>query len=74
MFGLGKPRTKLGQWLDERGIKQNWLEKKSELHKTTISSLCGDPDYTPTLTTMQRIIKALKEIDPNVKGSRFWDI
>jgi DNA-binding XRE family transcriptional regulator len=74
MFGIGKPRTRLGEWLDNRGIRQDWLVKKSKLHKTTVSALCGDSDYSPSLTTIQKIIKALKEIDPNVNGSKFWDI
>ncbi|MFD2615714.1 helix-turn-helix domain-containing protein [Paenibacillus gansuensis] len=74
MFGLGKPRTKLGEWLDKRGIKQEWLAKQGKVSKTTITSLCNDDDYIPSGTTMQKIIKALREVDPSVKADKFWDM
>ncbi|MED3976788.1 helix-turn-helix transcriptional regulator [Priestia megaterium] len=74
MFGIGKPRTKLGKWLDKRGITQSWLMKKTGLNKNTISDLTSDKDRSPTLKTMQKVIKALKEIDPKVNSNDFWDV
>lgn len=77
MFGaplIGKPRTKLGKWLDKRGIKQEWLIKRSKLGRNTITWACGDLDYLPSGSTMQKIINALREIDPSVKTTDFWDI
>lgn len=74
MTGLGKPRTKLGEWLDSKGIKQEWLIKKSGVGKNTITMLCNDEEYEPKLSTMQKVIRALKDIDPKVNGSKFWDI
>lgn len=74
MFGLGKPRTKLGKWLDRRGITQAWLKEKTGLNKNTIGELTGDKDRHPNQRTMQKILKALREIDPNLKGDDFWDM
>lgn len=74
MFGLGKPRTKLGKWLDSRGIKQEWLIKKSRLGRNTITWACGDKDYFPSGKTIQKIIKALREVDPSVRADHFWDL
>lgn len=74
MFGLGKKRTKLGKWLDRRKIDQEWLVRKSGLGRSTIGDLANDPDRLPTTRTIQKILKALREIDPNVKSNDFWDM
>jgi predicted transcriptional regulator len=74
MFGIGKPRTKLGKWLDKRGITQSWLMKETGLNKNTISDLTSDKDRSPTLKTIQKVIKALKKVDPGVKSNDFWDM
>ena len=74
MFGLGKTRTKLGKWLDKKGIKQEWLVSKTRLGRTTISNACSDKEYIPRGTTMKKILKAVREIDPNVKSDDFWSM
>ncbi|WP_209121490.1 helix-turn-helix transcriptional regulator [Alkalihalobacillus sp. BA299] len=75
MFGLGKKRSKLGKWLDQRGISQQWLSKTSGVNKTTISKLSkGDYDHDPNTKTIKKIINTLQKIDPNVKADDFWDI
>lgn len=71
-MGLGKPRTKLGKWLDVRGIKQEWLIKQSGLGRNTITWACGDPDYVPSGSTMRKILEALRKVDPAVTASTFW--
>ncbi|CAM3958712.1 HTH cro/C1-type domain-containing protein [Paenibacillus alkaliterrae] len=74
MHGIRKPRTRLGKWLDNKGIKQEWLIKKSGLGRNTITWACGEEDYMPSGKTMQRIVYALREIDGSVKGEDFWPI
>jgi predicted transcriptional regulator len=74
MSGLGKKRSRLGKWLDARGITQTWLVKKSKRSKTTITTACSDDNYIPSGSSIQRIIKALREIDPTVSASKFWDV
>ena len=74
MLGLGKRRTKLGKWLDARGIKQEWLIKKSGGSKGTVTNVCSEDGYMPSGTTIQKIIKAVKEVDASVKATQFWDL
>lgn len=73
-MGIGKPRSRLGTWLDERGIRQEWLVTKSGISKTTISNLCNDDEYVPSGSTMKKIIAVLRTIDPSIKANEFWDL
>lgn len=75
MFGLwgGKPRSKLGKWLDARGISQEWLVSKSKVSRTTISELAAGK-REPTLQTIKKIMKVIREVDPNAKSEDFFDI
>lgn len=68
-----KPRSKLGHWLDERGITQEWLINKSKVSRTTISELSAGKRQ-PTLETIKKIMKAIREIDPVAKAEDFFDM
>ncbi|CAM3463457.1 XRE family transcriptional regulator [Brevibacillus invocatus] len=72
MFGLGKKRSRLGKWLDSNDLTQGWLCSESKLNKATISRLCASDDNMPNLKTIQKILKALRKVDPNVKQDDFW--
>lgn len=61
-FGIGKPRTKFGKRLDRIEITQLELENKSKLSRRTISRLCNDETYTPKISTVVKIKKALKSL------------
>lgn len=74
MFGLGKPRTKFGKWLDRHGITQEWVVRKTKLNRTTVSKIASDKNYNPTLPTIKKVMKAIREIDPNAKAEDFFDI
>lgn len=74
MYGLGKQRSKLGKWMDQRGIKQEWLIQKADVSKGTTVKLCNEKDYSPSGSTMKKIIKALREVDPSVRADQFWDL
>jgi predicted transcriptional regulator len=76
MFGLfgGKPRTKLGKWLDKRGITQEWLVRNTKISRTTISKIASDKEYSPTLPTIKKLMKAIKEVDPNARPDDFFDL
>ncbi|MDX8367869.1 helix-turn-helix transcriptional regulator [Cytobacillus sp. IB215665] len=69
-----KPKTKLGKWLDKRGISNTWLQKNSGLGKSTITDLTFRGKHSPTQRTMSKVLKALRKIDPNVKSNDFWDM
>lgn len=72
MFGIGKQRSKLGKFLDERGIKQQWLADQAKLNKKTVSQLSTDESYIPAGSTMKKVLQALRKVDPNVKQDDFW--
>ncbi|MGM7683568.1 helix-turn-helix domain-containing protein [Cytobacillus sp. Hm23] len=71
---LFKPLTKLGKWMHKRGITGAWLQKETKLNKSTISSLTSNKDYSPRQSTMRKVIKALRKIDPNAKVDDFFDM
>jgi predicted transcriptional regulator len=75
MFGLfgGKPRSKLGKWLDDRGISQEWLVKKSQVSRNTISELAAGK-REPAIGTVKKIMRAIKEVDPGAKPDDFFDL
>lgn len=74
MFGFGKKRSKLGSWIDKQRITQEELTEASKVSRNTISKACSDPDYTPTGSTMKKILKALRDFDPNISSNDFWDM
>jgi transcriptional regulator with XRE-family HTH domain len=75
MFGLGKPRSKLGRFLDMKKITQDELSKKSGVSKSTISKLCTVDTQSPRLDNAKRIIKALRELSGrNVDFDDFWSV
>lgn len=74
MFGLEKKRSKLGKWLDKRGISQTWLANKAGVNRNTINELTGDTDRAPTTRTVNKLLKALREIDPNAKADDFFEM
>lgn len=69
-----KPRSKFGKWLDNKGIKQQWLADKSGVSRGTISQLATDGTRSPTYKNAQAIIKALREVDPGANTGQFWDL
>lgn len=74
MFGLGKQRSKLGKWIDRRGIKQEWITQIGGVSKGTVVKLCNEKDYVPSGSTMKKVIKALREVDSSVRADQFWDL
>jgi transcriptional regulator with XRE-family HTH domain len=74
MWGLGKKRSPLGKWLDSRGYTQEDLVRVSRVNRNTISKACSDPEYIPSGNTIQKIIKALREVDPTISANKFWDM
>ncbi|MDN9012452.1 helix-turn-helix domain-containing protein [Brevibacillus laterosporus] len=74
MFGLGKKRSRLGKWLDHRGITQQWLARETNLNRATISRIASEDEYTPNLKTIQKILQTLRKVDPKVKQTDFWEM
>lgn len=74
MWGIGKPRTKLGKWLDKRSLDQKDLEKAAKVSDKTITKACNDKNYVPSPGVMKKILQAIRKHDPNAKMSDFWDM
>lgn len=74
MFGLGKPRTPLGKWIDTMGITQEELAKSAGINRDTASAACSKIGYIPSPLVMKKILKALREVDPSVRADKFWNL
>ncbi len=74
MKGNKQKRTKLGKWLDRNGIEQKELEVAAKVSRSTITRLCNDKNHVPTLTIIQKIMKAIKRFDSKVNVHNFWDM
>jgi putative transcriptional regulator len=75
MWGLGKPRSKFGKFLDKNDIKQQDLVKESKVNKATISRLCQGDAFQPSMKNASKIVKALKKLsNKNVDYDDFWSM
>ncbi len=73
MFGLGKPRTRLGRFLDDEDISQEEIISLTGISKNTVTQICNEKDYRPQENTMKKVIKALKREGFDVEMDDFWD-
>lgn len=67
-----KKKTEFGDFLEVYDIKQDWLAKKSKTSQSLISLLSLDFSRTPKPTTAYKLIKVLREFEPNIKKEDFW--
>jgi predicted XRE-type DNA-binding protein len=72
LMGLGKRRSKFGEWLDERGVKQSWVAEQSGVSMSAISALASGRSSAPSLQNARAIIKALHKFDTEVSAEDFW--
>ena len=75
MFGLNKPRTKLGNYMDTHGISQRYIMEETKLNKNTLTRICtkGKVTQNPTPSTRKLIYDAIKKKKPDVKPSDLWE-
>jgi predicted transcriptional regulator len=74
MWGLGNRRSKLGRFIDKHGYTVQDLSKASKVNRNTVGKLCSDPDYSPTTSTVKKIMNAIRKIDPAAKADDFFDM
>jgi DNA-binding LacI/PurR family transcriptional regulator len=74
MFGLGKPRTKFGKWVDKEGLTQSEIAEESKVGKNTISNMCSDPEYRPKIETWVKVKRALEKLGYNLDRNDFFDM
>ncbi len=68
MFGIGKPRTKFGSFMDKHGYMQGDLP----VNKNTATRLCGDEEYDPTPEVRSKAIGFLRRKGHDVRPDDFW--
>lgn len=73
-FGLGKPRSKFGKWVDRNGIVQNDIAKESGLSHTTISKMCNNKEYVPKWDTWVKVQRVLKSWGYDVDRDDFFNV
>jgi hypothetical protein len=67
-----KRKTAFGEFLEIYDIKQEWLARKSKTSQSLISLLTLDHSRIPKPTTANKIIKVLREFEPNIKRDDLW--
>lgn len=74
MWGIGKQRSKLGKWMDKKGLDQQDLAEAAKVSKNTVSKACSEKDYIPRQDVMKKLLKAIRKIDKSAKMNDFWDM
>ncbi|MDT3765803.1 MULTISPECIES: helix-turn-helix domain-containing protein [Priestia] len=70
---MAKKRSKIGKWLDQKGLKQEWLVIETKLSRNTISDICAGR-RTPTTPTLKRVMQAVRKVDRKARVDDFFDI
>ncbi|MED4456193.1 helix-turn-helix transcriptional regulator [Metabacillus fastidiosus] len=74
MWGLGKKRSKVGKFIDRHGYTQEELREAAKIGRSTASRICSDPKYSPSFSTIKKVMRAIKKIDPAAKVDDFFDV
>ncbi|MCL6445130.1 MAG: helix-turn-helix domain-containing protein [Alicyclobacillus sp.] len=69
-FGLGRPRTKFGKWIEQKGLRQQDIADSSGVPRPTISDLARDDSRRPSYRTRRKLDKALR--DEGFDSRDFW--
>lgn len=72
---FGKPRTLYGAFADRHEVKQEEIMKATRLSRNTVSYACSDKNYSPTRSTKQLLVTAIKQLTgEDVSAEDFWPI
>jgi len=74
MFGLGKPRSKFGRYLDQKGIEQKEVADRANVSEMTLTRMCNDKDHSPRISTWVKVQRALKSMGYDVDRDKFFDV
>jgi predicted transcriptional regulator len=74
LFGLGKPRSRFGKFLDRKGIEQKEVAEKAKVSEMTITRLCNEKDHNPRISTWVKVQRALKSMGYEVDRDDFFDL
>jgi predicted transcriptional regulator len=68
-----KEKTEFGEFLEFYDIKQDWLAKRSNTSQSLISLLACNHEHIPKPQTANKILRVLREYEPNLKLEDFWE-
>jgi transcriptional regulator with XRE-family HTH domain len=74
LFGLGKPRSKFGKFLDSKGIEQKEVADRANVSEMTLTRMCNDKEHSPRISTWVKVQRALKSMGYEVDRDKFFDI
>ena len=74
MFGLGKPRSKFGKWMDRNGIEQKEVAERAKVSEMTLTRICNDSEHNPRISTWVKIQRALRSMGYEVDRDKFFDL
>ncbi|MEH7287609.1 helix-turn-helix domain-containing protein [Priestia megaterium] len=66
-------KSKLGKYLIEKGYTQTEAVKVTNLDRSTVHKIYNDSNYTPSGSTIKKVMKLLKKLDPKVKIEDFFN-
>lgn len=73
MFGLGKPRSSFGRYVDKHGISHGELVRKSKVSKDTVTKACNDDDAILRDISKKALVSAVNKITGKEKSvDDFW--
>jgi transcriptional regulator with XRE-family HTH domain len=74
LFGLGKPRSKFGKWMDSKGIEQKEVADRANVSEMTLTRMCNDKEHSPRISTWVKVQRALKSMGYDVDRDKFFDL
>lgn len=72
MYGLNKPRTKLGVFLDRNKLTQEKVRSYAGINRDVMAALCSDTSHSPQEKTVVRVVGALRTLGYDVEIHDFW--
>ncbi|RPJ98789.1 helix-turn-helix domain-containing protein [Priestia endophytica] len=70
---MGVKKTKLNKWLMKEGRSQAWLAKNSNISRTAMNQICTGK-REPNMSTVKRIMSAIRKVNKDAKVDDFFDI
>ncbi|RFB11505.1 XRE family transcriptional regulator [Bacillus sp. HNG] len=55
-------------------MTQEELREAAKIGRNTASRVCSDPEYTPSASTIKKLMKVVRRVDPNAKVDDFFDM
>lgn len=73
MFGLGKPRSKFGKFVEKNGISHGELVRISGVSKDTVTKACAKSDIQLRGISKTALVKAVNKItSQKMNIDDFW--